>query len=130
MQDEPDGAVSHAATSPESGSRTEGLFVEPVEDLADALWRSFGQQANITLQTWLMAETMVRELTYATSTSGISFHQSICERAYYLWEAAGRQHGRALDYWLAAERLAWESLAPRSPPASAEKPTASSTFVE
>lgn len=95
---------------------TEGVFLEKVEDLAGALWLSLGQQANATLQTWLMAEAMIREITYSAGATGVSLHQIICERAYVLWEAAGYQHGRALDFWLAAERGVWDQLArPTSP---------------
>ena len=93
--------------------------MEKVEDLACGLWLSFGQQANATLQTWLMAEAMIREVTSSAGAAGVSLHQNICERAYFLWEAAGYQHGRALDFWLAAERMVWDQLTRSGPPSEA-----------
>lgn len=92
-----------------------------VRELARPLWDSAMQPYGMTLDFWLMAEQMVREMTEATGRLTTAVRDlpptfaphwlpdavpvaRIHELAECMWNAAGRHVGLAQDYWLAAER--------------------------
>ena len=93
-----------------------------IEKLAYHIWKSAGEDYGRAIDFWLMAETMVLELSAsaarftqeAMSTAAASatrppimrnaYIQHITMLANAMWQASGAQMGSALDFWLAAER--------------------------